>query len=168
MGGEDNTDGLAPYLGCDSSSDGVLGHQSDSPPCASFRRRPADHRDDRRTLHTVEARFGFAAWLVRQGGVQVACDVPLPNTGHLPRERPSSLGRRAHGAPLIKELEHPDTTPRTGGQRFALALHRREFGAVSLGQFQAGETLRSFHPLLRSEEDPGIKRNVITKRRSED
>jgi hypothetical protein len=167
VGGEDNADGFTSDLGCDSSSNGLLGHQSDGPPCASLRRRPTDHRDDRRTLHTVKARLGFAAWLVREGGAQVSCAVPLPDTRHFPRKRPSSLGGRAHGHPLIKEFEHSDATPRTGGQRLA-PPHRREFGAVLLGQCQAGETLRSFHPLLRSEVDPGIKRNVITKGRSKD
>lgn len=167
MGGKDDANGLPPNLRCDAAADRVLRYQPNRPPGSAFRRGSAHHRNDSRTLRTVEGRLGLPAWLVGQRGPQTTGNVALPDTRHFPRERPHGLCRRSHRRLLVEEFEHPNAAPRTGRQ-LALALHRNELGAVLLGQLQAREALWGIHPLLRSEVDPGIKPNVITKRRSKD
>ncbi len=157
MGGKDDANGFSSNLGCDAPADRVLRHQPHRPPRTPLRRGPTHHRNYRRTLRTVEGRLGLAARLVGQTGLQTARDIALADARYFSRKCAHSFRSRAHRQSLIKELEHPDPTPCAGRQRLALALHRRELGAVLLPQFQASETLRSFHPLLRSEVDPGIK-----------
>jgi hypothetical protein len=168
VSGEDDADGLPSDLRCDTAADRVLRHQPDRPPGPAFGCGAAHHRDNCRTLRTIEGRFGLATRLVGNGSLQTAGEVALPDAGRLSRKRAHGFRSRAYRQSLIEELKHADSTPRASGQRLAFALHRRELGAVLLAQFQASETLRGFHSLLRSEVDPGIKPNVITKRRSKD
>jgi len=114
VGGKDDANGLPSDLGCDASADGVLRDQPHRPPCTPLRRGPTYHRNDRCLLCTVEGRFGLAAGLVSQTGLQTACDIALSNARYLSRKRADSLRGRPHRQSLIEELKYPDPAPRAG------------------------------------------------------
>ena|SRR5437868_3096135 len=111
VGCKNDANGFAAYLRRDSSFDDLLGCEANRPSRSTFRRRSADHRDDRRFLDAVEPLVRLAARLVGERGLQPTRDVALSNPGYFARVRSNCLGSRSHRQTFLEQLQNSNSAP---------------------------------------------------------
>jgi hypothetical protein len=143
---------LAPDRRRYSARDGLFRDQPYRPSRASFRRRPAHHRNQRALSGVVEQAVRVAARFVAQRVLKASRLVSLANASHLAQIRPH-LPPDCRVTQILDE-QHEDAKPPPLSLRQSLLQHQLDRSPVRRAEAERLPLSVCRHPACRSGSDP--------------